>query len=162
MPAPGHVDQGQRRYRSAAAQSGRSALVLAWRSYRSRMAEPAAVIEQAKPYFVGVEFEPGYVGHDIREDGDDAVLMFRDLAAGRVLGVRFPKPALPLEGVAHRGVWMRTPRDWILDLRIVLGEEIATRVLWREPPSEHAGWTEFGVAPERWPGTEGTIVDWGD
>src|SRR5258708_36834537 len=101
------------------------------------------VVEDAKPYFVGAEiFDDRYVGHDIVLDENAAVLLLRDLRRDELIGVRFPIPLLPLEGIAYRGVWIRTARDWILDLKVVLDEELGTGALFAGLRVEHRGWAE--------------------
>lgn len=125
------------------------------------MSNFAGALVEAKSYFIGVELFDGYIGHDVTQDGNDVVLQFSDVTRGVLLGVRFPGPVLPREGLAYRGVLLRNARDWILDLRIVLGEELATGVLFKAEPVARSGWTEFFVAPERWEGASGrTIGDW--
>ncbi len=111
------------------------------------------ILQEAKRYFLGVELFDGYVGHDILSDGGDVVVQFRDLARGAVVGVRFPNPVLLQEGWAYRGVALGNLRDWILDLRVVLGEAIATGALFRSDPIERQGWEEFVVDSVRWEGT---------
>lgn len=130
---------------------------------RTRGVRGVDILEEARHYFISVELFEGYVGHDILSDGEDIVLQFHDLARGAVVSVRFPNPVLPQEGLAYRGVALRNPRDWILDLRVVLGEEIATGALFRSTPIERQGWKEFVVDPERWEGDpERKIGEWAD
>lgn len=105
-----------------------------------------AVVEDAKAYFVGVEvFNDRYVGYDIVLHDDDALLLVRDLRRHEVIGVRFPVPLLPLEGIAYRGEWMRTARDWILDLKVVLDEELGTGALFSGERVERQEWSELSI-----------------
>jgi hypothetical protein len=124
---------------------------------------PIQDLSAARPFFVDVELFEGYVGEDIEQYDRDVVLKFRSTGTGEILGVRFPAPAFPQEGLAYRGVWLRNVRDWILDLKVVLTEEIATGALFGIPPTPHIGWKELSLAPDRWAGEPGrTIEDWSD
>ncbi len=122
------------------------------------MTSLSTIIEEARPYFVGVELFDRYVGSDIVEDGDEVVLLFHERSDQMLFGVSFPAPAFPQEGLAYRGVFLRNARDWILDLKVVLTEEIATGILFTGEPLNRPGWTQFPIAPERWRGTPGRVI----
>ncbi len=92
-----------------------------------------------------------YVGEELALDGDWIVLKFRQIGSTELLGVRFPSPSLPEQsGMAYLDMPIETPRDWILDRRIVLDEELGTTALFTGTPVEHPEWTEYPIAPERW------------
>jgi hypothetical protein len=119
--------------------------------------------EEARPFFIGVELFDDYVGEDLEREDGDVILKFRSTTTNRIFGVRFPDPVFPLEGLAYRGIWLRNVRDWVLDLRIVLVEELATRALFEAPSIARPGWEELFIAPQRWEGQPGrTIGDWSD
>ena len=122
--------------------------------------EPELVV--ARRYFADTRICDDYFGRDIAKIGDEVVLKFVHSRTGSSYGVRFPFPRFPVEGLAYSGTWMRNQRDWLLDLRVVLAEELQTLVIFEGHQVEHAGWTELTVAPERWPRGEGVILDWGD
>jgi hypothetical protein len=122
------------------------------------------ILQDATPYFVGVELSDGYVGTEIRRDHDDVVLLCTEAFSNDLLGFRFPYPDLPQEGWAYRGVAQRTPRDWILDLRIVLMEELDTGLARSGERTPRGGWWELRVPPEHWPKSDPDtpIGEWAD
>jgi hypothetical protein len=109
------------------------------------------VIREARSLFVGVDVSAGFVGDDIIEGDGDVVLMIRRKGDGERIGVRFPKPELPLQGLALSGVWMRNAPDWIHDLRLVLMEELDTGALLESAVLHHADWTERFITDGAWP-----------
>lgn len=127
------------------------------------MSNDQTVLDEAKQYFVNAELFDQYFGRDIVPDNSHAVLQFEDARHGTLYGVRFPSPTFPQEGLAYRGVSLRNARDWILDLKVVLDEELGTGSLFAIEPVTHPGWTELFVAPERWEGASGRAVrEWQD
>jgi hypothetical protein len=142
-------------------------LAIHLRDLRDRPTLDTAQIEDAKRGFVGREVRGEsvrFVGDDIAVDGADLILRFHHVGVEEAFGVRFRNPALPQEGIAYSGIRMRTPRDWIQDLNIVLDEELLTGALLAGPRKPHDGWTELFIAPDRWPSRPPgePLGDWGD
>ena len=110
---------------------------------------------------MGAGVASGFVGDDVVEDEGDVVVMVRSTRTGERIGVRFPPPELPRQGLAHSGVWMRSASDWIHDLRLVLMEEFETGVLLESASVRHGDWTERFISEHGWPqDPDHKVGDW--
>lgn len=124
---------------------------------------PEDIIREAAQYFIGVQLFDGYRGHSMFLDEADVVLLFSEADGGALLGVRFPSPVLPKEGIAYRGVMMRTPRDWILDIRVVLMDELGTGLALKGQRTVRPGWTELTIPADNWTITDSHFIEeWAD
>jgi hypothetical protein len=125
---------------------------------------PEDVVKESEGYFVDAELYDGYLGRAIVLEGNDVILLFSGADSDDLFGVRFPSPVLPKEGLAYRGVMLRTPRDWILDLKVVLMEELGTGSAFAGQQTARSGWTELCIPADHWDlgDEDGVIGEWAD